>query len=1169
MGIGIGIGVGPSFSPGIVSGVIPFDPLTDLTWAHFHIADDIAQADNTAVASWEDSSGNGKTAVQLTGTKQPKLLTGVLNGKSVVRADGGDALQIAGLNLSATNKMTHYLVANQTVNGALAVFSELGANWFTTPGGFIAYRESDNRLDTGVGTSASQGNAAHHTDVIQSSHAIIVLRGDLGVRRGKAKAFVNGVPGVLAYEADNFTTNAVFANSTLNLMARNALSSFQTGDIPFVATAAEYHTTDEMRKMLEWLSNYYGIAVTLPTGMMVCDGDSNTDAFDVLATKVPWPQLTVSALPDAWDYANFGVAGQTLVDQQADAAAQIDSLLDPNGENILINAGAGLNDFFNGGSATHVTPDTVWTRLTTYLAARKAAGWTIGQTTLLPNNNPGWNDPNQVLYETVDRPDIDNRIKTQLLDLGLADFIIDISQNTNIGGTTSYTNATYFHPDQAHLNQAGQQEFANEVVAAVEVFRGTVPEEPVVTDVAAIDPSSLNPVLWLKADAITPVANGTALSVWPDSSGNGRNAGQVTVGKQPTYRTAVWNDKPTVRFAGAQGMDTAAVDLTAYKQMTMYVVGSANDQTDQMFLEFSDNIGAQTTAAGAYMLASATSQLEVALKSNIGYNAWKSLDTFETGTLTPRVIHAIHDISINKHETQGGIDGHTSGRRDPTNYAGNSGFFGNHQFNIGCRNADGTTTLGLTGDIAEVIVFTGRHTAAQRWGIERYLAEKWGVTTWSKPVANLIFEGDSITEGGNTYFANTYPQRLVNRLKDKVAWMLPAVSGETLNQMTADWATQIEPDSAPENFENNIATLFGGTNDMVSVGGNQAGASVAAEYLTYVDDLKEAGFKVIAFTALPRSDTAAPADFNSTQRPAFNAGVIAGSSRYDALCNVAADPIIGEAGDELNTTYYDADKVHPNVTGLRYLSGLVETTLEESFGLETITPADISGLALHLDASAITGKVDGNAISQWDDLSSGAKHAVQATAGKQPTYKTNILNGRPVVRFDGGDALQTPSIDLSAATGITTLIVFNSTISGTDQMLFEFSDNYNSYNNAFSSIRASNNSATLSARGSPSSYATASSGVITSTHALASAVIDRNKISRETTGWKNGLFVGSSAGGVLAGTFGNYPINIAARNGTAFFLTGDIAELLIFNRVLAGHERARLEEYLAYKWGVF
>lgn len=50
------------------------------------------------------------------------------------------------------------------------------------------------------------------------------------------------------------------------------------------------------------------------------------------------------------------------------------------------------------------------------------------------------------------------------------------------------------------------------------------------------DPSTLSPWAWFKADALPVVADGTPVTLWPDSSGNGRDAAQdLTRGSPPEY----------------------------------------------------------------------------------------------------------------------------------------------------------------------------------------------------------------------------------------------------------------------------------------------------------------------------------------------------------------------------------------------------------------------------------------------------------------------------------------------------------------------------------------------------------------------------------------------------------------------------------------------------------
>lgn len=68
----------------------------------------------------------------------------------------------------------------------------------------------------------------------------------------------------------------------------------------------------------------------------------------------------------------------------------------------------------------------------------------------------------------------------------------------------------------------------------------------------------------------------------------------------------------------------------------------------------------------------------------------------------------------------------------------------------------------------------------------------------------------------------------------------------------------------------------------------------------------------------------------------------------------------------------------------------------------TFSPSDLSGLVQWLKADAITGLSDGDPVSTWGDSSGNGRDA-SGSGSARPVYKTNILNGKPTVRFDGVD----------------------------------------------------------------------------------------------------------------------------------------------------------------------
>jgi hypothetical protein len=92
----------------------------------------------------------------------------------------------------------------------------------------------------------------------------------------------------------------------------------------------------------------------------------------------------------------------------------------------------------------------------------------------------------------------------------------------------------------------------------------------------------------------------------------------------------------------------------------------------------------------------------------------------------------------------------------------------------------------------------------------------------------------------------------------------------------------------------------------------ETAASVYSQLRTYCLERRDAGFNVIVLTVLPsvRPDTfeAARISFNTMLRTHWK-------SFADGLADIAADPRIGDSGDELDGQFYLADSVHPNNAG--------------------------------------------------------------------------------------------------------------------------------------------------------------------------------------------------------------------------------------------------------------
>lgn len=72
-----------------------------------------------------------------------------------------------------------------------------------------------------------------------------------------------------------------------------------------------------------------------------------------------------------------------------------------------------------------------------------------------------------------------------------------------------------------------------------------------------------------------------------------------------------------------------------------------------------------------------------------------------------------------------------------------------------------------------------------------------------------------------------------------------------------------------------------------------------------------------------------------------------------------------------------------------------------SGGATPFSPANVSGLVRWYKASSLSLN-DNDPVASWTDLA-GNFNATQDTAGFRPIFKTNIVNGKAIVRFDGTD----------------------------------------------------------------------------------------------------------------------------------------------------------------------
>jgi hypothetical protein len=295
---------------------------------------------------------------------------------------------------------------------------------------------------------------------------------------------------------------------------------------------------------------------------------------------------------------------------------------------------------------------------------------------------------------------------------------------------------------------------------------------------------------------------------------------------------------------------------------------------------------------------------------------------------------------------------------------------------------------------------------------------------------------------------------------------------------------------------------------------------------------------------------------------------------------------------------------------LVYNTGLTTTERQQiegylgwKWGIEStpILPSSISGLAMWLDGAdpstlftdtgattAVTA--DGNSIAAWRDKSTNAYLFTQATAGSRPTYKTSILNGRSITRFNGTSTFLQSSATLpfytSSTSGGSFFVVFMATTVTTQRFLMTYQNQVtNTYCGTESELgytTGNNGQGNFGMHQGCSRATIAASGtIVINSYVLMSYILGTTGTTpANSTIFKNGTSLTPSNDQTGFYSAGSYPsannarfLNIGARvfNGsqaTDCFHSGDIAELIWYRTPLSTTERLGVESYLYSKWNI-
>jgi hypothetical protein len=221
-------------------------------------------------------------------------------------------------------------------------------------------------------------------------------------------------------------------------------------------------------------------------------------------------------------------------------------------------------------------------------------------------------------------------------------------------------------------------------------------------------------------------------------------------------------------------------------------------------------------------------------------------------------------------------------------------------------------------------------------------------------------------------------------------------------------------------------------------------------------------------------------------------------------------------------------------------------------------PTAISGCVMWLDAEFSEFQLDGsNGVVQWKGIGSGPT-AAQTVAANRPLYVTNVMNGKPAVRFDGSnDSLTLGNLGYLAPSGAT--IVMKVRVLDADYNIFSTLNNTacrwndggrNANFGVFTTTVQANMAPGLMENNGTYTMAIRASAAYGLEIRQNSVRLDYKSTGFTYTGGDT-YILGSAPGGSGA-------------------MNGDIHSFAFFNRVLSDKELRTVEEYFAWRYdGVY
>jgi lysophospholipase L1-like esterase len=412
-----------------------------------------------AVYTWSGSHGTTIDATQATSGNRPVMSTGA-NGLTALTMDGTASIMTLGnptaINFGDTDGFTIFIVFQPTTGdwGRILLSKTVSA------GG------TSERIQLTSGASATQRFCRYVTELANEDARSLRTYNygapNLGVHQqrlvnqtaynstsgnipsGAVVDFlrVNSHVGNLRYRMTSNDSAAATSNPWIVGGWPTPSGMSQKGKAQLIGIYNRILTQAEVSAVSNFIAARHTITLeSMPTSaQVVYDGNSLVYGVGASSSDATIPYLVYGLQSSKLPFKNLGVGALYTTQMTTDGPARIDPLFSSAyAKNILLG--------WEGSNGMNATASVTYNDLATYYAARKAAGWYVIVTTVLPRGTTYWDSSMEAARIAVNA-----YLRANYATFGHV--LCDIGGDSTIGVQSAASGTTYY-ADHIHLNDAG------------------------------------------------------------------------------------------------------------------------------------------------------------------------------------------------------------------------------------------------------------------------------------------------------------------------------------------------------------------------------------------------------------------------------------------------------------------------------------------------------------------------------------------------------------------------------------------------------------------------------------------------------------------------------------------------------------------------------------------